>query len=662
LAAELDIERRLRWIQSLVAKHSLHGKPDALATFSELRQKIIARQHETRLFLGVVGEFSSGKSTLVNALIRQELLRTDVLQGTTAAITLISYDAEFDVRIRKRQGFLARSTDAVVAGMKTVSGWFAKPAAPPTREQLLLLLHQSTSNEQFAKDILQVNVTLPAKSLAAGVVIVDTPGANATNERHAMVTAAALRDLCDAALVVMPATAAGAESLMDFLRAHAGDVLHRCVFLVTKVDLLRRRQDRDWVLDNLRRRLSSGLGIANPRVLAAAPQFVLESLRRNPVTAPAGFASREEEECYTREEIDEWTCHFESMETELSRLLIDKRLQAQADDIGRTLELIFEHLHASLKINLAGYKQRHEALEAIVIPDIADFILGKCNAHVTRAANAVERIVQPLPYQWREMNSAVLRLLHGHIQRATNRPQLTHAMQTTIPAELARAQTVFRRHLELAMRSASEAAMRELQLFHDEFQSHYRSLATLGGRFDAQSVDWQASTGPLAYSSVSTSRDIAAGLQSLQNDRTNKMLGAGAIGALVGTVLLPGLGTVIGGAIGGFLSTMFGPSLDELKIRVWSELEPAVRPHLDEMSETLLGNVAVASEQLLGELREAILSYRPRYDNLVRQMRQRDNEEKVWLSQVQQSIEADLTAIAAQQLEIANVRHKIRQL
>jgi hypothetical protein len=43
-------------------------------------------------------------------------------------------------------------------------------------------------------------------------------------------------------------------------------------------------------------------------------------------------------------------------------------------------------------------------------------------------------------------------------------------------------------------------------------------------------------------------------------------------------------------------------------------------------------------------------------------MRQRDNEEKVWLSQVQQSIEADLTAIAAQQLEIANVRHKIRQL
>jgi hypothetical protein len=566
------------------------------------------------------------------------------------------------VRIRKRQGFLARSTDAVVAGMKTVSGWFAKPAAPPTREQLLLLLHQSTSNEQFAKDILQVNVTLPAKSLAAGVVIVDTPGANATNERHAMVTAAALRDLCDAALVVMPATAAGAESLMDFLRAHAGDVLHRCVFLVTKVDLLRRRQDRDWVLDNLRRRLSSGLGIANPRVLAAAPQFVLESLRRNPVTAPAGFASREEEECYTREEIDEWTCHFESMETELSRLLIDKRLQAQADDIGRTLELIFEHLHASLKINLAGYKQRHEALEAIVIPDIADFILGKCNAHVTRAANAVERIVQPLPYQWREMNSAVLRLLHGHIQRATNRPQLTHAMQTTIPAELARAQTVFRRHLELAMRSASEAAMRELQLFHDEFQSHYRSLATLGGRFDAQSVDWQASTGPLAYSSVSTSRDIAAGLQSLQNDRTNKMLGAGAIGALVGTVLLPGLGTVIGGAIGGFLSTMFGPSLDELKIRVWSELEPAVRPHLDEMSETLLGNVAVASEQLLGELREAILSYRPRYDNLVRQMRQRDNEEKVWLSQVQQSIEADLTAIAAQQLEIANVRHKIRQL
>lgn len=662
LAAELAVEQRLQWIQTLVANHSLHNQPPTLAEFSRLHEKIIARQRETRLFLGVVGEFSSGKSTLVNALVREDLLRTDILQGTTAAVTLISYGPEFDVRIQKCQNLLARSADAVATGIKTIKGWFTKPAAPPTREQLLDLLHQSTSDENFAKDIVQVNVSLPAASLAEGVVIVDTPGANATNERHAIVTAAALRDLCDAALVVVPATAAGSESLMNYLRAHAGDILHRCVFLVTKVDLLRRRNDRDRVLDNLRTRLSSGLGIANPQVLAAAPQFVLEQIRHDLAIASGGQDTQQSEEAYSREEIDEWTRHFAAMEANLAKLLVEKRLQAQADDVSRSLELLFETLQSCLESNLSGYQQRHAALDAIIIPKIGDFIQGKCDFHVSRARALMARVVQPMSYQLSEINNALISALLGSIQRAKSRGQLTQVMQSTIPAEIAQAQAALRRHVELVMRAATEAALGELRFFHDDFQNHYRSLATLGGRFDAAQVDWQASTGRMAYATAGATRDIAAGLQSLQSDRTGKMLGAGAVGAVVGTVLLPGLGTVVGGLVGGFLSTMFGPSLDELKTRSWRELEPAMRGQLEEMRKSLLASIESVSGQLLIELRDAILGYQPRYESLVEQMRRRDTEEKVWLAQMKAMIEHDLAAIAKQQTELAQIRRKIREL
>jgi hypothetical protein len=662
LAAELDVDGRLQWLQTLVVKYELHKHPETLTAFNVLRQKIVARQQETRLFLGVVGEFSSGKSTLVNALIREDLLRTDILQGTTAAVTLISYGPELSVQVRKSQNVLIRSAKAVASGVKTVAGWFSKPKDPPTRAQLLEILHQTTSDEKFAKDVVQVNVTLPAPLLRTGIVIVDTPGANATNERHGMVTAGALRDLCDAALVTIPATAAGSESLMDYLRTHAGDVLHRCVFLVTKVDLLRRQRDRSLVLDNLRKRLADQLGIASPRVLAASPQFVLEKIRLAAPDSRAENGGGEEEEIYTAEEIDEWTRHFEQMEADLAVLLADKRLQAQADDIGRSLELLFHQLKSTLESYLVRYRNRHEALEAIVIPDVGEFIAGKCNMHVQRATGAIEQILRPLPYQLNDMYGEILRSLLGRIKGAANRSQLTEVMKTTIPSDIENGQSRLRRHVEKTMVSVTGAVQHELQLFHHDFQNRYRSLATLGGKFEAQNAEVRASTGQFANSTTAVSLDIAAGLQSISSDRTGKMLGGGAFGAVVGTMIFPGVGTVIGGALGGFLSTLFGPSLDELKTRCWNDLEPAVRKQLEGMHEATLQAVSNGADQLLNELRQTIYSYQPRYEHLVQQMRQRDADEKAWLAHVRTVIEADLSAIAAKQMELAHVRAKIRSL
>ena len=68
------------------------------------------------------------------------------------------------------------------------------------------------------------------------------------------------------------------------------------------------------------------------------------------------------------------------------------------------------------------------------------------------------------------------------------------------------------------------------------------------------------------------------------------------------------------------------------------------------------------ADQLLNELRQTIYSYQPRYEHLVQQMRQRDADEKAWLAHVRTVIEADLSAIAGKQTELAHVRAKIRSL
>ena len=68
---------RYNWDDSI--KRSLKKQLDA----------IVAKQNDKVLNISVIGEFSTGKSSFINALVGHELLAVNVLQGNTVAITII---------------------------------------------------------------------------------------------------------------------------------------------------------------------------------------------------------------------------------------------------------------------------------------------------------------------------------------------------------------------------------------------------------------------------------------------------------------------------------------------------------------------------------------------------------------------------------------------
>ena len=97
LKSSIDIEGHLSFVNSLLDKYLWEGtRKESIITFLNL---IREKQNDTNLYLGVIGEFSSGKSTFINALIADDLLKTDTLPETTAAATLISYNAKLDVEV-----------------------------------------------------------------------------------------------------------------------------------------------------------------------------------------------------------------------------------------------------------------------------------------------------------------------------------------------------------------------------------------------------------------------------------------------------------------------------------------------------------------------------------------------------------------------------------
>ena len=74
---------------------------------------------DTRLYVGVTGEFSSGKSTFLNALLEHDVLETDVNQGTTCAPTIIEYSDKPNVLVKYTDGTEMSLTDNSVVKFST---------------------------------------------------------------------------------------------------------------------------------------------------------------------------------------------------------------------------------------------------------------------------------------------------------------------------------------------------------------------------------------------------------------------------------------------------------------------------------------------------------------------------------------------------------------
>ena len=191
----IDVADQCRWFESVRERYEWDASE--WAPIEETMDRLRARAQDPRLFLGIVGEFSSGKSTLINALLRENLLKTDILPATTCATTILEYGEQVDFRIAQRDGSIV-----------DLEGKTESDDPQESYDELLRLIHQYTADEVTAQRIQRVYVNHPNEKLNNGLVMVDTPGINVENPRHAAVTEEAVRDICDAIVLVVPASAA----------------------------------------------------------------------------------------------------------------------------------------------------------------------------------------------------------------------------------------------------------------------------------------------------------------------------------------------------------------------------------------------------------------------------------------------------------------------
>ena len=237
------IEDLIEYVEELSAKCGW-PEDDRRSILADLRQ-IRDRVADPRLYLGVVGEFSAGKSTFINALLGVELLKTDILQGTTCTPTFLAAGRKFEVEVVFKDGTSLKYSSTikpVLRVLRSVAGFFGfwRPWLKDARE----FISRYTAEEEFSCDVERVELTLPVKMpfFAESVVLVDTPGVNAENGRHQDVTESAMRRYCDLVAVLTVATEPCPQSLMAFLHQNEASVKGRCIGLITQIDRIRRAE------------------------------------------------------------------------------------------------------------------------------------------------------------------------------------------------------------------------------------------------------------------------------------------------------------------------------------------------------------------------------------------------------------------------------------
>lgn len=324
--------------------------------------RIKKRTIDNNLYVGIVGEFSSGKSTLINSLIEADFFVTNAMQGTTTVTTKLSYGKKVNLTLNYVSG-----TKLTYSKNKRR---FLKKYLPGEYEKLPLLKRMSirikdilnmngkdeylmkifdtvTTSNEISETLEDVQMTYPAEILRNGIVIVDTPGTDSLNPKHTLITQKAIREVCDIAIIVVPATHPLTITMVDFLDENLQESKDKCIYFITKIELLRKEIERTHISNNIVQRIQTMLKIESPNTIMAP---TLLSLEEKGITEKSGIIR------LTNEERVAMVSQFDS---DLKRI-IKEIADNKESTIKHKIALFIDRLQKQLKKSISDIQKELE--------------------------------------------------------------------------------------------------------------------------------------------------------------------------------------------------------------------------------------------------------------------------------------------------------------
>ena len=549
-----DVDSTLKFVRAILECYDFGS--DEKSRIAYQTALIERRNKDKHLYLGVIGEFTSGKSTLINSMLGFRLLKSDILQGTTCTPTFIGYGEKFDVRVFRNDGTVLKLSEEIPDAVKAMRGAgllfrrmlslvggsrvaYAGNVLEGSIEESKPFLFKYTADEKFCRDTKRVEIDLPCKEcfLDGEIVVVDTPGLNAENVRHQEATIATLHEGTDLSLVLTQASFPCSEVLRVFVTEHLHDIQDRCICVVTQIDKIDEDEREDIIEDVANRFSNDGIHFKEVKGVSAI------------CSLPEG--SRIEERGQLKSGFLQFVQHLTVLLKEAKPRIIAKRLEELQDYLAS------ECLSPAMSRYETMLEERKQSLAANRLIDFDSFIATEKSKRLKEfeslskiSDGAIENVVS------RARKSIVDRLCSSiswasskdAVKSALSKENISSVISSVMASDV---QGVIAQMVKGEAKTAERVAGR----FHALFNSEYRNLA--GIMKDAAKFDNGVSVG-----GASINTDIMAGADFADYGIS---VGGAAAGALAGTALCPGIGTVIGAAIGFIASFAFWKDLSTYK-------------------------------------------------------------------------------------------------
>jgi len=195
----------------------------------------------------VVGEFITGKSTFINALIREKILPVAV-RPTTATINKITYSNEKKVMLHFWGDFDDNGNEVTTGKVKEVS-------VDQLKEYTTAL---SDEANEISQKIKIVEISYPTEYCKNSIEILDTPGLASTNDHQSRIIYKFLKR-CNVCIMVLNPAQPLSKSERHYLRLIRNHI-PKVLFVVNKINLLdvdERDDALEYIADELKKELQS---------------------------------------------------------------------------------------------------------------------------------------------------------------------------------------------------------------------------------------------------------------------------------------------------------------------------------------------------------------------------------------------------------------------
>lgn len=329
----------------------------------------------SKFTISVVGEFSTGKSTFINALLGEKVLPSSA-RPTTSAVNTIKYSPDKHIVIN------FNNKESKKVAINEVRDYITEKRNP--------------NNE---KDVKNVEVNYPSKLLEKGLVLLDTPGLGSLHKKHKEITYSIIPS-CDAVILLTTSFQPYSESTDLFLKDLKDEIGDKVFIILNMIDSIEAKsvaEQQNFIKKNSEKR------IKKPKIYPVSSYYALigKGLKEG-ILSPEDYSDNEILNGVTDHNILIQSSRFTDLEKELYGFIANKK--------GA---IIAERAISEVENNLKSLSTNYNTLVSSFDKEISD-VRAECNLLTQKTAEtqkAFNSIIQNLSEEFKDIKDSLLERL-----------------------------------------------------------------------------------------------------------------------------------------------------------------------------------------------------------------------------------------------------------